>query len=47
MNTLCLTCCVLRRASGAKLNEHVYRLFELTNEEIALIEESLERSTAR
>jgi hypothetical protein len=30
-----------------ELNERAYRLFELTNEEIALIEESLGRHTAR
>jgi len=30
-----------------ELNERVYRLFELTNEEIALIKESLGRQTDR
>jgi hypothetical protein len=30
-----------------ELNERVYRLFGLTEEEIALIEESLGRTTAR
>jgi len=30
-----------------ELNTRIYRLFELTNEEIALIEESLGQSTAR
>jgi hypothetical protein len=29
------------------LNERIYRLFELTDEEIALIEESLGRHAAR